>query len=241
MLALKKILFSSIGKKYIMAISGLGLIGFLVLHVLGNLTLLTGNPDLINGYGAKLKSGLGPMFYPAEFALLGLFFVHFAMGAYIHFVEKKAARPEGYRKGQRGKGGESKYGLAASNMIFTGIAILAFLVMHLLQIRIDSEFGRKLTTQLNGEEVADLYRYSNELFASGWMTAIYVGFMIFIGIHLRHGAWSAIQSLGAMKPEWSKAIYALSLIAAIVLAGAFLLIPIWMHFDLASKLFAGSH
>ncbi len=241
MSALKKILFSSIGKKYIMAISGFGLIGFLVTHVAGNLTLLSGNPDHINAYAAGLKTTLGPLFYPAEFALVGLFLLHIFLAIYINVVEKKAARPDRYRKPQKGKGGPSKFGIAGSNMIITGGLLGFFVVLHVWQIRLSSEFGSKYTTMLNGKEVADIYRYCVELFASPLTTAFYVGVMVFLGIHLRHGFWSAIQSLGAMKPEWSKAIYGLGLVIAIVLATAFLILPIYMHFDLASKLFAGSH
>lgn len=237
MSALKKMLFSSIGKKYIMAVSGLGLVGFLVTHLAANLTLLTGNPDLINAYGAGLKSTLGPLFYPAEFALTGLFLVHIAMAVYINVVEKRAARPEKYSKAQRGKGGPSKFGIAGSNMLITGALLAFFLVIHIYQIRYQTEFGTQLMTTINGEPVADLYRYCNELFASPLMTAFYVGVMIFLGIHLRHGFWSAVQSLGAMKPEWSKPIHGLALIIAILFAIAFLIIPIWMHFGMAARLF----
>ncbi len=237
MSALKKMLFSSIGKKYIMAVSGLGLVGFLVTHLAANLLLLTGNPDLLNGYGAGLKSTLGPLFYPAEAALVGLFLVHIILAIYINVAGKKAARPIGYAKAQRGKGGESKFGLAGSNMLITGGLLAFFLVVHLWQVRYQVQFGSKFRTMLNGEQVGDLYRYCDEIFASPLMVVFYVGVMLFLGLHLRHGFWSAIQSLGAMKPEWSKSIHALGLIIAILFAVGFLIIPIWMHFGMAARLF----
>lgn len=220
-----------------MAVSGLGLVGFLVTHLAANLTLLTGNPDLINAYGAGIKSTLGPLFYPAEFALVGLFLVHIVLAVYINVVEKKAARPVGYAKAQRGKGGPSKFGVSGSNMLVTGGLLAFFLVIHIYQVRYQTEFGTQLTTTLNGEKVSDLYRYCAELFASPLMTAFYVGVMVFLGIHLRHGFWSAVQSLGAMKPEWSKAIHGFGLLIAILFAVGFLIIPIWMHFGIAARLF----
>ena len=224
MLPFKKFLFSSIGKKYVMAVSGLALLGFLVTHLAANLTLLTGDPDLINAYGHGLKTTLGPFFYPAEFGLFGLFVVHAIMAFVIHLKDKSDAPGGKHASGfhgmksryqnQRGKGGPSKYGLSASNMIISGGVLVAFLIFHIWQIRWHSEFGSQLTTTLDGEQVADLYRYCAEAFADWWVVVIYVGTSLFLGLHLRHGFWSWVQSLGAMKPEWSKAIYALAALVA---------------------------
>ena len=77
--------------------------------------------------------------------------------------------------------------------------------------------------------MTDLYALVDAAFASPGWVAFYVGSMLFLGFHLRHGFWSAFQSLGAMKPEWSKAIYGLGLALAVVLTIGFLGIPIYMY------------
>lgn len=242
MLPFKKFLFSSIGKKYVMALSGISLVGFLVTHLGANLTLLTGNPDLINAYGHNLKSLLGPFFYPVEMGLFATFAIHFVLAFVIHFKDKPealgkkgSALRRGY-KDHRGKGGNSKFGLAANNMIYTGGLLLVFLVVHLYQIRYQWQFGSKYTTDLNGETVPDMYRYCAELFADPLVVGFYVTTMVIVFLHIRHGFWSWVQSLGAMKPEWSKGIYFIALAVAATFAIGFIIIPIWMHFDIAGKL-----
>ena len=235
MLPLKKFLLSSLGKKYVMGVSGLALIGFLFMHLGGNILLYSPNPDHFNAYGAGLKGMLGPLFYPAEMSLFVLFVVHMAMAIYLHFVDKPKARGAKYAAGQKGKGGGSKWGWASVNMIVTGLVLTFFLVIHLYQIRYQWQFGTIHTTMLDGEEVINLHKYVADLFKSPWMVAFYCGVMGYLMLHVRHGAWSAVQSLGAMKPEWSKAVYALSAIVAVGVAAGFFFFPLWFYFDIASK------
>jgi succinate dehydrogenase / fumarate reductase cytochrome b subunit len=82
---------------------------------------------------------------------------------------------------------------------------------------------------VNGVMVHDLYRIVAETFSKIQWVIFYSGSMIFLGFHLRHGYWSAFQSLGIMNPRWSKPIYAFGLILAILLAVGFFFIPIYIY------------
>jgi succinate dehydrogenase / fumarate reductase cytochrome b subunit len=84
------------------------------------------------------------------------------------------------------------------------------------------------TTTIDGEEVRDLYRLVIEEFQKPWYTLFYVVCMFLIGFHLRHGFWSAFQSLGVHHPKWSSHIYTLGLLVAVILGLGFIGIPVWV-------------
>lgn len=226
MIPLKKALTSSIGKKYVMGVTGLSLLGFMVTHLLANLTLYVG-PEAFNKYPHELKS-MGPLLTIAEIGLAVLFLTHIVMAAVL-FKDKEAAGGK-YGTARSTKGGNSRFNFASTKMSITGGILFVFLLLHVAQFRfanlLKSNFA-EYTTTVNGEEAVDLYRLVAETFQSPVWVAIYVIVMVVFGMHVRHGFWSAFQSLGAMKPEWSKQIYALGAVVAAIFTIGFLFIPVF--------------
>lgn len=226
MIPLKKALTSSIGKKYVMGVTGLSLLGFMVTHLLANLTLYVG-PETFNQYPHELKA-MGPLLTVAEIGLLVLFATHIVMAGVL-FRDKEASSGK-YVASRKTKGGNSRFNLASTKMSITGGVLFLFLLLHVAQFRFaglwKSNFA-EYTTTVNGEEAIDLYRLVAETFQSPVWVAVYVVVMLVFGMHIRHGFWSAFQSLGAMKPEWSKQIYAAGAVIAAIFTIGFLFIPIY--------------
>jgi succinate dehydrogenase / fumarate reductase cytochrome b subunit len=226
MIPLKKVVASTVGRKFFMAMSGAALAMFLVLHIAGNLMFLSPNPDLINGYAAHYKS-LGPLFYVVEWALFGLFAFHATLGA-ILWKTSSDARATRYAVTET-KGGDSRWNLSSGNMMLLGLAIGCFVVVHVLQFRFQVFAPHRYETILNGKQTDDLYRLVADAFKNPVWVAFYVGVTIFLGLHLRHGLWSLFQSVGLMPRLCSNLIYLASAVVATVLALAFLVLPIYLH------------
>lgn len=229
MVPLKKALSSSLGKKYLMAVSGLSIVGFLVVHLLGNLLLYSSDGTAFNTY-AKGLHDLGPLLYVAEIGLIGIFGLHIVL-AFMLTSKNKGARGSKYAGGQKSKGGPSYYSAASRNMIITGMVILVFLVTHVMHFKyglFSSEAIAAKTTMIGDESSMDLYARVVEAFKDPKWVVFYVAVMTFVGAHMRHGFWSAFQSLGALNHRLEKPAVALGLIVAIVMAGGFLGIPVYI-------------
>ena len=181
--------WSSIGKKLLTGLTGIFAMLFIVGHLAGNLTLIAGS-DAFNAYADALHQ-LGALVYVAEIGLVVLFGAH-AIAAIQVWRDKKAARSTPYQV-VASKGGPSKQTVASRSMIVTGLVLLAFLIIHIIQFR----FGAWYSTVLGDHEVRDLYRLVHEVFQNPLWVIFYVGVMLLLASHLRHGFWSAFQSLGA--------------------------------------------
>jgi succinate dehydrogenase / fumarate reductase cytochrome b subunit len=211
-----------------MALTGVFLVVFVLLHLAGNLFLYKSDGGLaFNAYAAGLD-GLGNLKTIAEIGLVALFGAHIVLAVAVK-KSHVAARPVGYRA-TRSKRGHSRSNLSSRNMIVTGSILLAFLVLHILQFRLGPEEDQGYVTQINGHPAHDLYRVVFEAFQRPWVVGVYVAAMLMLGFHLRHGFWSAFQSLGAMNARFTKPVYALGVALAVLLAVGFLGIPVWMHF-----------
>lgn len=228
MIPLGKSLSTQVGKKLVMSVSGIALVLFIIVHVLGNLTLyIKDGGATFNAYAHQLTS-LGPALYVAEIGLLAVFVVHMAW-AFMVTLGNKAARSQAYIAGAKSKGGNSHMNPASRNMIISGVVLMVFLVVHIYQFRIGKLTAQ--TTTVNGVEMADMYAIVNTTFASPINVLFYVGVMLFLGMHLSHGFWSAFVSLGAMSPKWTRQIHALGVVLAVLVAAAFLGIPIFMFLN----------
>ncbi len=226
MVPFKRLFSSSLGRKYLMGASGLALVLFILVHLLGNLTFYSHNGDATNAYSAKLHS-LGLLLVVAEWGLFAVIILHIYMAFQVTY-RSKVARPIGYDS-LKSKGGPTKSNVTTRNMIYTGIVLLVFLIIHLKQFRFGPDLEDGYTATVNGVMVDDVYRVGVETFQNvGWV-AFYVFSMFFLGFHFRHGFWSMFQSLGALNPRWSKPIHAMGLIIAILMAVGFLGIPIYLH------------
>lgn len=216
---------SSVGKKVLMALSGIALMLFLIVHLGGNLTLFAGREGaLFNSYAHHLES-LGPLLYVAEAGLLAIFLLH-VFTAFGVTLDKKRARPDGYAV-TASKGGNSKLTAASKSMIYTGIILLLFIPLHIWMFKFNA--GRGFTfVDLHGKEAKDLYLvvlYAFKDPAKAWAYAIV---MFLLGFHLRHGFWSSLQSLGAMSPKLSPVVYAVGLVFAVLMAAGFLALPLYL-------------
>ncbi len=221
-------LWSTLGKKVLMAVTGIAMIGFLIGHLSGNFLLLTGNPDPYNQYSHFLLS-LGWALIAIELVLVAIFLAHVVSAISVYLTNRKA-RPDRYRNYQSA-GKPSQQTWASSTMIWTGVILFVFTALHLYTFKYGPGVAEGYKATINGEEVRDLYRLVIEVFQNPWYVLWYVGAMAFMGFHLRHGFWSAFQSLGLHHPRYTRWIHVVGILLAIVLGLGFLLIPVWIYFQ----------
>ena len=211
---------SSIGKKQIMALTGFGLVGFTASHLLGTLLILLG-PDAFNKYAYTLTSN--PLIYVAEAGLLGMFLLHLFLAVVLK-LENIAARPQNYYVKVKTGRGET---FASSTMPYTGIILLIFVVIHLLNFK----FGSNYPTTVDGVEMRDLYRTVVEYFANPLYVAWYVVAMIALGLHTSHGFQSVFQTWGFNHPKYTPVIQTASLAYGLFVGAGFSILAIFCHFQ----------
>ncbi|MGK5088889.1 succinate dehydrogenase cytochrome b subunit [Bdellovibrionota bacterium FG-2] len=233
MIPIGKALSSSVGKKFIMALSGLCLGGFIVVHLLGNLALYRPEGAAFNHYAATLE-GFGKIIIASELGLIALFLIH-ALSALILKLNHWGARPERYSV-VRSKGGESKSTFASRNMIISGAVILVFVVLHVWSFKYGPGISEGYTVGGADGQIRDLHRLVVESFHKPLIVSGYLFVMLLLGAHLWHAFWSALQSLGLTNPRYTKGLYCLGSMAAVLLSAGFLMIPIWIFFDLSTVL-----
>jgi len=222
---------SPVGKKVLTGITGLALVGFVIEHMLGNLALMFEGSDAYNEY-AHFLEGLGPVLYLLEAGLLAFFVFHIVLGISI-YLGKRRARPTEYRRYQSA-GKPSMQSASSRSMIITGVIMLVFLVIHLWSFKFGpggpGNADPAYLTTVNGVEMRNLsklvlHKFSNPLYAFGYPVV-----MLLLGVHLRHGIWSAFQSLGATNPRMTPVIYTIGGILAVLIAFGFLILPLWVYF-----------
>lgn len=202
--------FTSIGKKQIVAISGLLLCFFLVSHLIGNLLIII-NIQIFNEYAEKLITH--PLIIPAEIALATIFLLHISF-AIIVTIEDFKARPVAYKYPKKSEGRKS---FASDTMIYTGSLIFTLLIVHIVYFK----YGRSPNLSL-GEWVTIFFYSLNKVL---W----FVFFLIALGLHLSHGAWSALQTLGFSHDKYTPLIKILTYIFAWIIAFGFILIPVTQY------------
>lgn len=221
-------LTSPVGRKILTGLTGLALSLFIIAHLLANLTLFRSS-EAYNLY-AKFLHDMGWALYLAEAGLILFFAVHAYTGISIWW-RKRQARPEQYEK-YATRGGKSKQTFSSRTMIITGLVLLAFTIVHLNTFKFGPGWAgeAEYTTEIAGEEMRDLSKLVFETFQNEFYVIGYVAVMILLGFHLRHGIWSAFQSLGTINTKLSLLIYTVSGIFAILIALGFLVLPIWIYF-----------
>lgn len=217
---------TSVGRKITTGLTGLGLVAFVVIHLAGNLTLFVGS-ESFNAYAHKLES-LGPLLYVAEIGLIAVFVFHIIFTIAVT-TQNKSARANGYAvKGNAGK--PSRKSLSSQTMIYTGLVLGAFIVWHVWMFKFGPGLAQGYVEVHHGEAYRDLYRLVAESFQNVWITAAYVFVMVLLGTHIRHGFWSAFQSLGAYHPRYTPLIYTAGIALAVLLAVGFLALPLYFFF-----------
>jgi succinate dehydrogenase / fumarate reductase cytochrome b subunit len=191
------ILGSSVGKKILMAVTGLGLIGFLAGHLLGNMMAFAG-ADAFNGYAAKLHS-MQPYLSVFNIGLATLGLVHIAVGILL-FFENLRARPKSYKVTQN-PGGRT---IGSNTMPYTGVLILVFVISHLLKFTFVDK------------SVTPIYQQMAAAFSNPLWVIFYVAAMVVVAVHLSHGSWSLFQTFGLNHPRYMPLIMKLGLAVAFV-------------------------
>ena len=216
MSSIARFLSSSIGRKVLMALTGLFLILFLVAHLAGNLLIFAG-AEPFNQYSHALLSTA--LIYIAEAGLLVLFIAHFVAGIMV-YISSWAARPEPYRQ-KRWARSTSNKSVASATMIFSGIMVLVFVPLHVWTFKFGAYY------MAAGEAgMRDLHRLVLEVFQKPGYVAGYVIAMAVLGFHLWHAFGSALESLGV---HYRKSLRRFGEALAVVLAAGFLLIPVVVY------------
>ena len=165
---------SSVGRKMIVALTGIILMAFVVGHLIGNLQIFLG-PDWINGYAQHLRD-LGPLLWVIRGSLLLTVILHIYFTILLA-IENRRARPAGYAKKEH-----VKATFASRHMAASGLVVLAFIVFHLLK-----------DDPLNHYDVFSMMVYG---FRNVYVSAFYIVGLFLLTLHLTHGASSFLQSLG---------------------------------------------
>jgi succinate dehydrogenase / fumarate reductase cytochrome b subunit len=211
--------FSTVSTKLLVALTGLALVLYLVVHLAGNLVFLLG-PARFNGYAHALVSN--PLILPVEIGLAAIFIVHVYETA-VMWLANRSARPERYfRKAWQGR--PSRKSAASSTMIYTGLLTLVFVVLHVKTFR----FG--VYYQVPNSDERDLYRLVRQVFQNPVVVGFYEVCLVLVGFHLWHGFSSAFDSLGIDQPRYTPRILLAGKVLAVVLGAGFLFIPLWIHF-----------
>jgi succinate dehydrogenase / fumarate reductase, cytochrome b subunit len=210
---------TSVGTKLLIALTGLCLVGFLAFHLYGNLLLFFGGPKY-NEHAHALISN--PLVIPAEFGLIAIFLLH-VFKAVLNYFDNRAARAQGYEV-KKWAGGPSRKSWGSTTMILSGIVIFIFVPLHLVTFKYGANYAAA------GEPgVRDLYRLLIEVFQSPAYVVFYVVAMTVVGLHLRHGVASSLQSLGLIPAAWTRAFLAACLAVALLVGAGFVLVPIYIY------------
>lgn len=204
---------TTVGKKVLMAVSGVVLLGFVFGHMIGNLKMLLG-ADAMNGYAEWLRE-IG---YPAlphmgflwafRFVLLAAVLVHIVAAVQV-VVRSRGARREGYRQAE-----DLSFAYASRTMRWGGVILLAFVIYHILHFT---------TGQVHSAFVAgDAYRNYVVAFQNPVILGVYAVAQLALSLHIYHGVWSAFQTLGANHPKVNHLRRPLAIGLALVLFVGFL-------------------
>lgn len=215
------IAWSSVGKKVITALTGFALMGFVIVHLLGNFTLFIG-PGAFNGYAHFLETAVhGWLIYAFEAGIIAIFLFHMISAVTVAWVDKRKARDTGYKYG-KGAGGKSRKTLSSVSMIYTGILLIIYVIMHVYLFK----FNGGNPHELDPSGIKNLYK----VVVTGFKEPLFTGFtvlvMVLLGLHLRHGFWSAFQSMGWANDKYLPVLEKIALVFAVLMAIGFIIIPV---------------
>jgi succinate dehydrogenase / fumarate reductase cytochrome b subunit len=222
---LSRFLRSNIGLKILMAITGVVMFGYLVGHVSGNMLVFRG-PKAINDYSAFLHHATG-LLWGTRLVLLGSVAIH--LWATVRFLAlKKEARPVDY--GMKVPHGTT---WAARTMYWSGPVIALFIIYHLLHLTTGTAHPHFHEIKVGDEVVGvDVYRNLVVGFQSVPASLIYIVAMLAIALHLSHGLWSMLQTIGVNRPNWECALRCIAVVCAVIICGGFIAVPVSVLFGI---------
>ena len=203
---------SMVGKKVVMGVTGLIWVGFVILHSLGNLLVFRG-AGAINAYSHFLKS-TGELLWALRAVLVIALILHVTAAVQLTRLSR-AARPIGYTKRET-----QVATIASRTMRWGGAVLLVFIVFHILH------FTTGTIRPAGGFSSTDVYANVVTSFRIWWVSLFYVISMIALGLHLFHGAWSSVRSIGVSPPSPQPLHRRVSLAIAVLVWAAFTSIPV---------------
>ncbi len=206
---------SSIGAKHVMAVTGLLLLLFAIVHMIGHLQMF-GGQDVYNRYAHFLQS-LWEVKWPVRIGLLALLIVHLIVGIQLT-ARNRAARPVGYARRE-----PQVSTLASRTMRAGGVLLLVFLVFHILHFTTG-------TVQPAPFVPGDVYGNLVGGFRVWWVALFYVVSMLALGFHLFHGAWSSARTLGVSRPTPRPFRRPVAALLAVLVAAGFAIVPLAIFF-----------
>ncbi|MFP4351651.1 MAG: succinate dehydrogenase cytochrome b subunit [Puniceicoccaceae bacterium] len=213
---------TSVAKKFVMALTGIILVGFVFGHMLGNLQTF-GPPEAINAYAYFLHQILPwEVLWLVRIVLLAAVVLHIVT-AVLLVIENRRARPDAYER-QR----YMQASFAARTMKYSGLVVLAFIVFHVLHFtvqNIDPAY-KNLRFDLNGRDTQDVYAMIIYGFSNVWIAGFYIVAMGLLCWHLAHGVSSMFQSLGFRNEVWRRRLDRFALGFGLVVFFGFISIPV---------------
>ncbi len=216
MSALRRFWASTIGKKVVMAVTGLLLVIFVIGHMLGNLQMFVG-AEAMNRYAALLKS-TGELLWVARAGLLIAAVLHIISAVQLTMINR-AARPDDYAKRE-----PAVSTMASRTMRVGGVVLAAFIVFHIGHFTVGTFHPAFSHTGVYGNVILG--------FRSPWVVLFYVIAMAFLGLHLFHGAWSGVRTLGLAKPSPDPLHRKVALWIAIAVWAGFTVIPVAVFLEI---------
>lgn len=218
-----RLLTSSLGKKMIMSLTGIFLIIFLVVHLIGNFLLLAHDSgESFNQYAAFMTGN--PLIKTVSYGLYAFIVLHAIQGLLIWKANKASGG------GNRYKGGKSPTKWSSRQMAGLGTVILIFILLHMWQFWVQMKWGDLGMVSYGDGEIKDLYALVVYTFKQWWYVLIYVISMVVIGFHLEHGFQSAFQTLGLNHSKYTPAIKTVGLVYSILVPLGFAIIPCYILF-----------
>ncbi|WP_338792640.1 succinate dehydrogenase cytochrome b subunit [Bernardetia sp. MNP-M8] len=218
-------LTSSVGKKVLMSLTGLFLVTFLIVHMVGNFQLLypdiKGAAESFNIYAVFMTTF--PLIKVTSYLLYGSILFH-ALLALILTLQNKKARPTGYAID-----GSAEKSWASRNMGILGTVVFVFLIVHMGNFWFRYHFGNMLPVmQIDGEIYKNLYAIVASSFMVWWYSIFYIIAMLAVGFHLWHGFQSGFQTLGLNHVKYTSLVSFLSKALAIAFIVGFSSMPLYM-------------
>ena len=209
---------STVGKKYLMGLSGLIWAGFIFGHMAGNLLILV-SPDAYNVYGHAIVSNK-ILLYGTEIALVGALVAHVICAI---FLTKQNRESRGHRYAMN-PNGQKAASFASEWMAIHGSVILVFIILHLVTFK----YGPHYETTVDGVVMRDLAKLIIEVFSQPMAVLWYLVALVLLGFHLTHGVRSIFQSFGLLHPAYQPIIRRAGAIYAVVVAGGFISQPVFV-------------
>lgn len=210
---------STVGRKYLMGITGLVWMGFIFGHMAGNLLILV-SADAYNSYGHAIVTNK-ILLYGTEITLLLAITVHVASAISLT-MQNRGARNNRYKMNPNGEKGSS---WASKNMGLQGSIILAFIILHLITFK----YGTHYDTEVAGVKMRDLHRLIVEVFHKPGYIVWYVVALVLMMFHLSHGAHSIFQSFGILERKMQDKLKKFAWTYAVVVVAGFLSQPLYVY------------